>query len=76
MESSFFSIIPPIIIIALVIITRKIVLSLGIGVIVATLVLNNGQISQSFSTLIDAIVQIFYSDGSWNSGNFYILSFF
>ncbi|MGN1387846.1 MAG: Na+/H+ antiporter NhaC family protein [Bacillus sp. (in: firmicutes)] len=75
MESSFLSIIPPIIIIALVIITRKIVLSLGIGVIVATLVLNNGQISQSFSTLIDAIVQIFYSDGSWNSGNFYILSF-
>ena len=75
MESSFLSIIPPVIIIALVIITRKIVLSLGIGVIIASLVLNNGQISQSFSTLLDAIVQIFYSDGEWNSGNFYILSF-
>ena len=75
MESSFLSIIPPIIIIALVIITRRIVLSLGIGIIVAALVLNNGQISQSISTVIDAIVQIFYSDGEWNSGNFYILSF-
>lgn len=75
MEFSFFSVVPPIIIIALVIVTRKIVLSLGVGIILSALILENGHIVQALKKMLEAILQLFYSDGSWNSGNLYVLSF-
>lgn len=75
MEFSFLSIVPPMIIIALVIITRKIVLSLGIGIILSSIILEKGHIVNAFKLMLEAIVQLFYSDGKWNSGNLYVLSF-
>lgn len=75
MEYSFLSIIPPIIIIALVIITRKITLSLGIGIVIAAIIIEHGNILQAIITILQAILNLFYSDGEWNSGNLYVLSF-
>lgn len=75
MEYTFLSIIPPIIIITLVIITRKIVLSLGTGIVISALILENGHIGEALQTMLKAIVHLFYSDGEWSSGNLYVLSF-
>ncbi|WP_042345316.1 Na+/H+ antiporter NhaC family protein [Bacillus massiliigorillae] len=75
MEYSFLSIIPPIIIIALVIFTRKIVLSLGIGIGIAAIIIEQGNIFQAIKTILQAIFNLFYSDGEWSSGNLYVLSF-
>lgn len=75
MEYSILSIIPPIIIILLVITTRKIVLSLGIGIIIAALIIEEGHFFQAIATLFKAIIGLFYSDGEWSQGNLYVLSF-
>lgn len=75
MEFSFLSIIPPIVIIALVILTRKIVLSLGIGIIISSIIVEDGHIPKAIFAILKALIQLFYKNGEWNSGNLYVLTF-
>ncbi|WP_050616055.1 Na+/H+ antiporter NhaC family protein [Bacillus testis] len=72
---SIISIIPPIVIITLVIMTRKIVLSLGAGILLSAILIEQGHLLKSIENVLLAVIHVFYSDGTWNNGNLYVLSF-
>ncbi|MFS0780562.1 Na+/H+ antiporter NhaC family protein [Bacillus sp. 1P06AnD] len=72
---SIISIVPPIVIIALVILTRKIVISLGAGILLSAILIENGNILSSIESVLLAIIHVFYNEGAWNIGNLYVLSF-
>src|SRR5699024_12331988 len=60
---------------ALVIFTRKIVLSLGTGIFVGALIYTDFSIGQTFKTIWMYFYQIFYSDGSLETSNLLLLGF-
>ncbi|HBZ10906.1 MAG TPA: Na+/H+ antiporter NhaC family protein [Bacillus bacterium] len=75
MEQSIFSLLPPLLAILMVILTRRVLLSLGTGIIVSALLLGKGNVIQSLSYLWNAVKGIFVEDGGLNSWNICILSF-
>ncbi|MFC0270911.1 Na+/H+ antiporter NhaC family protein [Metabacillus herbersteinensis] len=75
MEGTLFSIIPPIIAILMVILTRRVLLSLGVGILSAALLLTNFSGENTFWTIFGAFKAIFISDGALNTWNVYILLF-
>ena len=75
MENTIFSLIPPFLAIIMVIFTRKVLLSLGVGIISASLLLAEFSITGTISTIYDSVKGIFVSDGEMNYSNIYILLF-
>jgi len=75
MEQSIYSLLPPLLAILMVILTRRVLLSLGTGIIVSALLLGKGNVGQSLSYLWDAVKGIFVEDGGLNSWNICILAF-
>ncbi|MES1046367.1 Na+/H+ antiporter NhaC family protein [Heyndrickxia oleronia] len=72
MENSIYSLLPPLIAILMVILTRKVLLSLGIGIVTAALLLAEGNILNTLSTLWEALKAIFWVDGQLNTWNIFI----
>lgn len=77
MEGTWLSIIPPIIAIVMVLITRKVLLSLGSGIIAGTLLVAGFSPIESIVTLWKSITVSFWvwDDGVLNSGNINIMLF-
>lgn len=75
MTNTIFSIIPPIIALVLVVLTRRVLLSLGLGSLAAVLIIANFQLGTAASTLFTAIKDVFISEGSINTGNVFIILF-
>ncbi|MFD1708638.1 Na+/H+ antiporter NhaC family protein [Siminovitchia sediminis] len=75
MEQSALSLLPPILAILMVILTRKVLLSLGAGIVVSALLLGKGNIAESFSVLWKSVQGVFMEDGGINTWNMYLLSF-
>ncbi|WP_078431308.1 Na+/H+ antiporter NhaC family protein [Metabacillus halosaccharovorans] len=75
MAGTIFSIIPPIIAILMVILTRRVLLSLGVGIISAALLIEEFSITGSGMVILKAIQGVFYSDGEVNTWNVYIILF-
>ncbi|MBP1950119.1 Na+/H+ antiporter NhaC family protein [Virgibacillus litoralis] len=75
MEGTIFSIIPAIIMLVLVLLTRKVLLSLGAGIIVGALFIHDFAVVESIQEIGIIFYNIFISDGSINIGNIYLLSF-
>src|SRR5699024_4553460 len=75
MEGTIFSIIPALIMLALVLLTRKVLLSLGAGIIVGTLLIHHFSIGDSLKEIWVIFYQIFITDGSVNSDNVLLLVF-
>lgn len=75
MSGTIFSIIPPIIAILMVILTRRVLLSLGVGIVSAALLLKDFSIAESGMVIIKAIKAIFVSEGELNTWNVYIILF-
>lgn len=75
MIGTIFSIIPPIIAILMVLLTRRVLLSLGVGIISAALIINEFSLGESFMTIFRAVQGVFWSDGEVNTWNVYILLF-
>ncbi|MCD8509915.1 MAG: Na+/H+ antiporter NhaC family protein [Bacillus sp. (in: Bacteria)] len=78
MDFGILSLIPPVLALLLVIVTRKVLLSLGVGILVGAFMLNHG----SDNVILDTITQItgiigsiFIDDGWVNTWYFYILLF-
>ncbi len=69
---SIYSIIPPILALVLAIATRRVILSLGLGIIIGALMLNNASIN-SVSYIFDKVISLIYDDGI--NGNVNILLF-
>ncbi|MGP4109012.1 Na+/H+ antiporter NhaC family protein [Virgibacillus sp. L01] len=75
MEGTIFSIIPAIIMLVLVLLTRKVLLSLGAGIIVGSLFIHDFAVIDSIQEIGIIFYNIFILDGSVNIGNIYLLSF-
>ncbi|WP_026672003.1 Na+/H+ antiporter NhaC family protein [Alkalihalobacterium bogoriense] len=75
MEGTIYSLIPPVVAIVMVLLTRKVLLSLGVGIISAALLLEQFSPIESLQTLVNSFYTIFVSDGAINTWNVYILLF-
>ncbi|WP_096200790.1 Na+/H+ antiporter NhaC family protein [Bacillus sp. FJAT-45350] len=75
MIGTIFSLIPPLLAIVMVLLTRRVILSLGVGVISAALLLESFSPVATVSTILASIRDIFISDGGLNTWNVYILLF-
>ncbi|APH03796.1 Na+/H+ antiporter NhaC family protein [Bacillus weihaiensis] len=75
MTGTIFSIIPPLIAIIMVVLTRRVLLSLGVGIVSAALILKEFSIIDSGKAIFNAVKAIFISDGALNTWNVYIILF-
>lgn len=74
MENSIFSILPPIIAIAMVLLTRRVLLSLGVGIVAAALILTAFSPVEAVQELVSSFAVIFW-DGGFNAYNVFIILF-
>ncbi|GIN84764.1 Na+/H+ antiporter [Heyndrickxia sporothermodurans] len=72
MENTIYSLLPPLLAIIMVVITRKVLLSLGIGIVIAALLLAQGNVLETLTILWEAIKVIFWKDGKLNEWNIFI----
>lgn len=75
MSNTIFSLIPPIVAILMVILTRRVLLSLGVGIVAAAFLLAEFQIGETLQITFEAVKGIFISDGELNTWNVYIILF-
>ncbi|MBM4762764.1 Na+/H+ antiporter NhaC family protein [Bacillus sp. B15-48] len=75
MENTIFSILPPVLAIVMAIVTRRVLLSLGFGIIAAALLLADFKIGKTFAIIWEAVVGIFVSEGAINTSSVYIILF-
>lgn len=59
MEPGFLTLLPPVLAIALAIITRDVVISLFIGIFAGQLLLNDGNLGQAFISVFDGFIELF-----------------
>lgn len=74
MENTIFSILPPIIAIVMVLLTRRVLLSLGVGIIAAALILTSFAPADALKELYTSFKVIFW-DGGFNAYYVFILLF-
>jgi tetracycline resistance efflux pump len=79
MESIFnweyISLVPPLLTLLLVILTRKVGLSLGTGIVTSALIIANGNIVETLKLIWEKFAWIFVEDGAINTWNAFILIF-
>ncbi|MFK2826493.1 Na+/H+ antiporter NhaC family protein [Bacillus sp. B190/17] len=75
MENTIFSLIPPVLAIVMVILTKRVLLSLGAGVFASALLLANFQVGETFRIMWGAFSGNIYADGEWSTWNIYIIIF-
>jgi tetracycline resistance efflux pump len=75
MEGTIYSLIPAILMLILVLFTRKILLSLGTGIIVGALLIHDFRIGKSLEQIWLVFRDIFYTEDGINTGNIYLLTF-
>lgn len=72
---SIWSLIPPLLAIVMVLVTRRVLLSLGVGIVIAAMFLGNFKFIATFKILLASIVNVFYVDQALNMWNIYIILF-
>ncbi len=75
MEGSIYSLLPPLLAIVMVILTRRVLLSLGTGIIASALLLAKGNLGETGSLLWGALKGIFIDEGEIDTWNLYIVLF-
>ncbi|UOQ86754.1 Na+/H+ antiporter NhaC family protein [Gracilibacillus salinarum] len=75
MEGTIFSLIPAILMLALVLFTRSILISLGTGIVVGALLIHEFNIWNSLQQIWLVFRDIFYTSDGLNSGSIYLLLF-
>lgn len=73
--SSPISLLPPILALGLAIITRRVLLSLGAGIVVGGFLLADYSVSGAASYIFDTVFGVFIEEGSINSWNMSIVAF-
>ncbi|WP_439327723.1 Na+/H+ antiporter NhaC family protein [Lonepinella sp. BR2357] len=79
-SSSIWSVVPPLLALGLAIITRKVLLSLSIGIIVGALMLTNAQVGSTLSYLFERVSSLIYEvdeqgQFAFNDSNLHIILF-
>ena len=72
-EYGFFSLIPPVLAIALAIKTRQVIFSLILGIFVGWIIIGNGNVITAFLSTIDAMVNVMQSAGNTRTVIFTLL---
>ncbi|WP_394128761.1 Na+/H+ antiporter NhaC family protein [Shewanella maritima] len=72
---SALSLLPPVIAILLAVVTRKVLLSLGVGIIIGALLLTDFSPINTASFMGDTVTGLFWEDGAVNDWNVYLLGF-
>ncbi|MGX4670350.1 Na+/H+ antiporter NhaC family protein [Cerasibacillus sp. JNUCC 74] len=75
MENTFWSLIPPILAIVMVLLTKRVLLSLGVGIITAALFIASFHIGESLLFVWEAFKGVFVEEGQPNTWNIFILLF-
>ena len=77
MENSILSIIPPLVALLMVVVTRKVLPSLGVGIILGALMVNNWSVSGSIKEIYTIVkgILIDSESGGLNTWNMYIIFF-
>ncbi|NLM38387.1 MAG: Na+/H+ antiporter NhaC family protein, partial [Firmicutes bacterium] len=75
MENTVFSLLPPVVAIVLAIATRRVLLSLGLGILTAAVLLAEFQFVKTIQIILETIKNVFVSGGGLNTWNVYILLF-
>lgn len=75
MVGTFFSIIPALIMLVLVIATKKVLLSLGVGIVLGAFFIHEFDIINSLQEIWLVFYEIFIVDGELNTGNILLLVF-
>ena len=72
---TFLAIFPPILAIVLAVITRRVLLSLGVGIVCGALFAANFHTVDASGLIFSKLVGLFFEEGSLNAWNLYILGF-
>ncbi len=75
MIGTWLSILPPVIAIVMVLVTRRVLLSLGSGIFAAALLAASFSPSETASNLWNGMIVSFWADGELNTYNIYIMLF-
>ena len=75
MENTIFSLLPPLVALVMVLVTRRVIISLAIGSVTAAFLLADFHIVESAKIIWNAIVGLFYAEGTLSTSNIYILLF-
>lgn len=74
-ENSIYSLIPPVLAILMVVLTRRVLISLGAGIVAGALLLHDFNIGATLKEIGTIVKGHFVSDGALNEWNVYILLF-
>ncbi|MDQ0159518.1 Na+/H+ antiporter NhaC family protein [Alkalibacillus salilacus] len=66
MEETFWSLLPPFIMILLVLLTRRVLLSLGAGIVVGALMVESYDILGTLERIWFSFQNLFYAEGAWD----------
>lgn len=75
MEGTIYSLIPALLMLILVLVTKRVLLSLGIGIIVGALFIHDFNIIETINEIWVVFYQIFYTTDGLNIGNLLLLTF-
>ncbi|MEI3614675.1 Na+/H+ antiporter NhaC family protein [Pseudogracilibacillus sp. SO30301A] len=75
MADSFWSLIPPLLAIIMVLLTRRVLISLGVGIIASALFIAHFHVSDAVRLMFGALNGVFIEDGGLNTWNVYIIFF-
>lgn len=75
MTDSVWSLLPPLLMILMVLLTKRVILSLGIGIVAAAFFTVNFQFMEALTLVWEAFKGVFVEDGGVNTWNVYILLF-
>ncbi|MFC4556788.1 Na+/H+ antiporter NhaC family protein [Virgibacillus kekensis] len=75
MENTIWSLVPPLLAIVMVLITKRVLLSLGIGIVAAALFAASFNMGGTLSLIWQSFKGTFVADGALNTWNVYILLF-
>src|SRR5699024_8022408 len=67
--------IPPLLAILMVLLTKRVLLSLGVGIVFSALFVANLHISETMTLIFQAFKNVFWEDGGLNTWNVYIIFF-
>lgn len=75
MDNTIWSLVPPLLAIIMVLLTKRVILSLGVGIIAAAFFTANFHLGESLLLVWEAFKGVFVEDGAVNTWNVYILLF-
>lgn len=75
MEGTIYSVIPPLVAIIMIVITKRVLVSLGIGIVIGAFMATDFKMTEALRYLANISVGIVYTEEGWNLGNIYILAF-